>query len=201
MLPIGERRELILEQADTLGYERCGENGNVPPKETSPVYQALKPFVNPATGELQLPQTLPAGGGFNREKLVKMFRSIGKPYIEGAFMTKLTASTICNMPPRPPSSTPTAMASMWPMRRSGRSRCSKATPFPPSRAALCGRGAWQHDTGCRWKFLARLDHARQRESRYGTARRALSGRRGCGWRTVLQPEFCGLPAVHPGRKI
>ena len=24
-----------------------------------------------------------------------------------------------------------------PMRRSGRSRCSKATPFPPSRAALC----------------------------------------------------------------
>ena len=88
MLPIGERRELIFEQADTLGYERCGENGNVPPKETSPVYQALKPFVNPATGELQLPQTLPAGGGFNREKLVKMFRSIGKPYIEGAFMTK-----------------------------------------------------------------------------------------------------------------
>ena len=88
MLPIGERRELIFEQADTLGYERCGENGNVPPKETSPVYQALKPFVNPVTGELQLPQTLPAGGGFNREKLVKMFRSIGKPYIEGAFMTK-----------------------------------------------------------------------------------------------------------------
>ena len=88
MLPIGERRELIFEQADTLGYERCGENGNVPPKETSPVYQALKSFVNPATGELQLPQTLPAGGGFNREKLVKMFRSIGKPYIEGAFMTK-----------------------------------------------------------------------------------------------------------------
>lgn len=88
MLPIGERRELIFEQADTLGYERCGENGNVPPKETSPVYQALKPFVNPATGELQLPQALPAGGGFNREKLVKMFRSIGKPYIEGAFMTK-----------------------------------------------------------------------------------------------------------------
>ena len=88
MLPIGERRELIFEQADTLGYERCGENGNVPPKETSPVYQALKPFVNPVTGELQLPQALPAGGGFNREKLVKMFRSIGKPYIEGAFMTK-----------------------------------------------------------------------------------------------------------------
>ena len=55
-----------------------------PPKETSPVYQALKPFVNPVTGELQLPQALPAGGGFNREKLVKMFRSIGKPYIEGA---------------------------------------------------------------------------------------------------------------------
>ena len=53
MLPIGERHELIFEQADTLGYERCGENGNVPPKETSPVYQALKPFVNPVTGELQ----------------------------------------------------------------------------------------------------------------------------------------------------
>lgn len=52
------------------------------------MYQALKPFVNPVTGELQLPQALPAGGGFNREKLVKMFRSIGKPYIEGAFMTK-----------------------------------------------------------------------------------------------------------------
>ena len=87
MLPIGERHELIFEQADTLGYERCGENGNVPPKETSPVYQALKPFVNPVTGELQLPQALPAGGGFNREKLVKMFRSIGKP-TSRRFMTK-----------------------------------------------------------------------------------------------------------------
>ena len=104
------------------------------------MYQALKPFVNPVTGELQLPQALPAGGGFNREKLVKMFRSIGKPYIEGAFMTKHNGSTICNMPPRPPSSTPTAMASMWPMRRSGRSRCSKATPFLQAGRFMQGAG-------------------------------------------------------------
>ena len=201
MLPIGERRELIFEQADTLGYERCGENGNVPPKETSPVYQALKSFVNPATGELQLPQTLPAGGGFNREKLVKMFRSIGKPYIEGAFMTKHNGKYYLQYAPGHP------VQHLLRWRLCG--RCAARAVHAAAKQPLsskpggvyAGRGAWQHDTGCRWEFLARLDHARQRESRYGTPRRALPGRRGCGWRAVLQPEFCGLPAVHPRRKI
>ena len=67
MLPIGERRELILEQADTLGYERCGENGNVPPKETSPVYQALKPL-----------STRPPGSCSCRKHCPRAAASIGK---------------------------------------------------------------------------------------------------------------------------
>ena len=88
MQPIGQRRELIFEHADALGYERPGENGQVADKEESLVYRSLKPFIDPVTGDLNLPEGLPTGGGFNKEKLVKMFYSIGKPYIEGAYMTK-----------------------------------------------------------------------------------------------------------------
>ncbi|MDE6622201.1 MAG: hypothetical protein K2K74_17260 [Lachnospiraceae bacterium] len=85
MQPIGERKELIFEHADVLGYERAGENGLVPDKETGIVYQSLKPLIDPETGEQRLPENIPMGG-FSKEKLTKMFHSIGKPYIEGAFM-------------------------------------------------------------------------------------------------------------------
>lgn len=88
MTPVGEKRELIFPQEKALGYERPGENGIVEPKEKSPLYQMLHRFENPETGELELPENLPAGGGFTREKLKKMYASFGKPYIEGAFMTK-----------------------------------------------------------------------------------------------------------------
>lgn len=87
MQPIGERKELIFEHSDVLGYERAGENGLVPDKETSIVYQSLKPMIDLETGELRLPENIPMGG-FSKEKLIKMFYSIGKPYIEGAFMNK-----------------------------------------------------------------------------------------------------------------
>ena len=88
MLPIGERRELVFPRETELGFERPGENGVVENREDSMIYQMLKPFVDSATGELKLPDNLPTGGGFNKEKLTKMFHSIGKPYIEGAYMTK-----------------------------------------------------------------------------------------------------------------
>ena len=59
------------------------------PRRQARCIRALSPFVNPATGELQLPQALPAGGGFNREKLVKKCSvRIGKPYIEGRLYDK-----------------------------------------------------------------------------------------------------------------
>lgn len=79
--------ELILEDVERLGYERPGDNGVVEDRESSVLYQTLKPLVDPATGELNLPD-IPADGGFSKEKLTKMFYAIGKPYIEGAFMTK-----------------------------------------------------------------------------------------------------------------
>lgn len=87
MLPLGQPVELILEDVERLGYERPGDNGVVEDRESSVLYQTLKPLVDPATGELNLPDIL-ADGGFSKEKLTKMFYAIGKPYIEGAFMTK-----------------------------------------------------------------------------------------------------------------
>lgn len=88
MLPIGERQELIFPRETELGFERPGENGVVEDREDSMIYRMLKPFVDSATCKLKLPDNLPTGGGFSKEKLVKMFHSIGKPYIEGAYMTK-----------------------------------------------------------------------------------------------------------------
>lgn len=87
MLPIGERQELIFDRETELGFERPGENGVVADKETSPLYQNLKRLADPVTGELNIPEGIEMGG-FSKEKLTKMFHSIGKPYIEGAYMTK-----------------------------------------------------------------------------------------------------------------
>lgn len=92
MLPTGEPKPLIYENVASLGYERPGDNGAVENPESSLVYRSLKAFMDPVTGKLNLPENMPMGGGFTREKLEKMFYAIGKPYIEGAFMTKLNGT-------------------------------------------------------------------------------------------------------------
>lgn len=87
MQPIGEKVPLIYDREEELGYERMGENGQFD-QETSVVYQSLKRMVNPETGRIEVPEQLAGSMGYSSEILTKMFLSIGKPYIEGAFMTK-----------------------------------------------------------------------------------------------------------------
>lgn len=87
MLPIGETVPLLWGREAELGYERPGDNGEVD-KEGSVVYQHLKRLVNPETGKIQIPAAMASAMGYNAESLQKMYDSIGKPYIEGAFMTK-----------------------------------------------------------------------------------------------------------------
>lgn len=48
----------------------------------------MKPFYNEATGKLELPPQMAQIPGLNAEALTAMFNAVGKPYIEGAFMTK-----------------------------------------------------------------------------------------------------------------
>lgn len=86
MLPIGEKRELIFGRETELGYERPGDNGSFR-KEDSPVYQNMKALFNPETGKIEPPPGIPLEG-FDVDSLTKMFLSVGRPYIEGAFMTK-----------------------------------------------------------------------------------------------------------------
>lgn len=88
MLPIGEAVPLIWGREQELGYERPGDNGNAADKESSLVYQHLKKLVNPATGKIQIPKEYEGAMGYSSEALQKMFDSVGRPYIEGAFMTK-----------------------------------------------------------------------------------------------------------------
>ena len=87
MTPIGEKKELIFGREKELGYERPGNNGIVD-KEASVLYKSMKPFYNEATGKLELPPQMAQMSGLNAEVLTAMFNAIGKPYIEGAFMTK-----------------------------------------------------------------------------------------------------------------
>lgn len=87
MLPIGETVALFGGRETELGYERPGDNGEVD-KEGSVVYQHLKQLVNPQTGKIQIPAAMAGAMGFSVEGLQKMYDSVGKPYIEGAFMTK-----------------------------------------------------------------------------------------------------------------
>ena len=84
MLPIGERHELILSRRTRWAMSAAARTEMSRPRRQAGV-SGTEAFVNPVTGELQLPQALPAGGGFNREKLVKMFRSIGKPTVEALY--------------------------------------------------------------------------------------------------------------------
>lgn len=87
MLPIGETVALFGGRETELGYERFGDNGEVD-KEDNEFYQNLKRYVNPQTGKIQVPPSMASALGYNAEGLQKIFDAIGKPYIEGAFMTK-----------------------------------------------------------------------------------------------------------------
>ena len=87
MLPIGEKVPLIYGRESELGYERPGDNG-VSNKENSVVYQHLKAMFNPETQRIEFPAGMDNLGGYSAEAMTAMFLSVGKPYIEGAFMTK-----------------------------------------------------------------------------------------------------------------
>mgnify|MGYP001341906276 FL=1 len=87
MTPIGEKQELIFGNETVLGYERPGNNGIVD-REASVLYQSMKQFYDPKTGKLNLPPQMANIPGLSVESLTAMFNAIGKPYIEGAFMTK-----------------------------------------------------------------------------------------------------------------
>ncbi|MDO4285529.1 MAG: family 43 glycosylhydrolase [Eubacteriales bacterium] len=87
LLPVGEKRELIFGRETELGYERFGENG-VSNGEHSAVYQHLKHLFNPVTQRIEIPEEMAARGHYSADALTKMFLSIGRPYVEGAFMTK-----------------------------------------------------------------------------------------------------------------
>lgn len=87
MEPIGEKVPLIYGRETELGYERPGDNGTAT-RESSVVYQHLKHMFNPETNRIEFPGGMTEMGGFTAEAMTKMFLAIGKPYIEGAFMTK-----------------------------------------------------------------------------------------------------------------
>ena len=87
MEPIGEKRPLISGCEEALGYERPGDNGIVD-REANVLYKSVHQFYNEATGKLELPPQMAQVPGLNAEVLTAMYNAIGKPYIEGAFMTK-----------------------------------------------------------------------------------------------------------------
>lgn len=87
MQPIGKTAELIFGRETELGYERPGDNGIVN-KESSVVYQHLKQMFDAETGKIKFPAGMQAMGNYSAEAMTKMFLAVGRPYIEGAFMTK-----------------------------------------------------------------------------------------------------------------
>ncbi len=87
MRPIGDKVPLIYGRETELGYERPGDNGVVD-KESSVVYQHLKHMFNPVTQRIEFPEGMQSMGNFSAEAMTSMFLAVGKPYIEGAFMTK-----------------------------------------------------------------------------------------------------------------
>ena len=87
MEPIGEKVSLICGRETELGYERPGDNGVVD-KESSVVYQHLKHMFNPETQRIEFPEGVQSVGNLSADAMTAMFLAVGKPYIEGAFMTK-----------------------------------------------------------------------------------------------------------------
>lgn len=87
MLPLCEPVPLIYGRETEIGYERAGENGVVD-LEHSVVYQHMRPLFNEKTQRIEFPAGMEKLGNFTAEAMTKMFLAAGKPYIEGAFMTK-----------------------------------------------------------------------------------------------------------------
>lgn len=87
MQPLGQPTKLIFAREEELGYERPGDNGVVN-KESSVVYQMMKRFYDPETKQIKLPPEMEKMGGYSSAAMTAMFNAVGKPYIEGAFMTK-----------------------------------------------------------------------------------------------------------------
>lgn len=87
MQPIGGKVPLIYGRETELGYERPGDNGEATP-ENSVVYQHLKHMFNPETNRIEFPTGMDNMGGYSAEAMTAMFLSVGRPYIEGAFMTR-----------------------------------------------------------------------------------------------------------------
>lgn len=86
MLPVGENVGLFGENEAELGYERAGENGVV--IKEGGIFDFIRAWTNPQTGEFEMPEDMPETPGFDRNRIMRMVKAAGKPYIEGAFMTK-----------------------------------------------------------------------------------------------------------------
>ncbi len=86
MLPLGEPVALMEGNESCLGYERAGENGVV--RREGGIFDFIRQVSDPETGEVRLPENIPPVGGFTRDMLLRMIQATGRPYIEGAFMTK-----------------------------------------------------------------------------------------------------------------
>ena len=85
-LPIGETVGLVHGDDSALGFERAGENGVV--KEEGILFDLAKTFRNPKTGKVELPDDLPLPDGVSIDMIRSVVDYVGKPYIEGAFLTK-----------------------------------------------------------------------------------------------------------------
>lgn len=85
--PIGEKRPLVQGDPEHLGCERPGENGVVK-LENSPLYPIFAPFIDQESGALRLPEQMDLPEGMTKEDILRLFHSIGQPYIEGVYLTK-----------------------------------------------------------------------------------------------------------------
>lgn len=88
MLPIGEAVPLILGRERELGYERVGDNGVTTPKEQCESFQYFQQFINPDTGQMELPNEITHLTGYSSDELQRLLDHLECPAIEGAFMTK-----------------------------------------------------------------------------------------------------------------
>lgn len=86
MLPIGKAVNLIAGRETELGYERAGENGIV--KKEGMLYDMICQIYNEETGEIHIPDNISFLEGIDENTVRSLVNSFGKPYIEGAFVTK-----------------------------------------------------------------------------------------------------------------
>lgn len=83
---IDETHPLIEGNEEINGYERAGENGIV--KCEGPLFQMRDLFYDKETKTAHLPDDFPVPEGMTREILEMLIPAAGRPYLEGAFMTK-----------------------------------------------------------------------------------------------------------------